>query len=830
LKRPLLTFVIGGVFGMAIASSFGMLWIAIAGSGAGMLAYLAAGGRAQGLATALLAAAAVTMGGGWFERFETIQVSLIPLPNEAVEEARLKGKIVTPPELDGDRAVFDLLATSLEFQGRALTLPKPERVKVYVRFETEEERDRTSMWKRSDEMTLNGELKRPMPATNFGGFDYREYLRQQRTFWTLHVKGIENASAVEGVRWTPSWLLSWVDRLRESMSERVDAVYSQPVSGFMKGLLIGMRDDLDPEQFQAFSQIGLTHILAISGLHVGIYAGTLLWLLGRLPLTRERRLVLVMAAVPVYVVVTGASPSVLRAGIMAVIALYAARRNLLKDGLHVLSAAAMLMLAWNPFYLYNVSFQLSFAVTAGLIIGVPLMNEWVRIKHPVLQSAISVTLVAQLVSFPLTITYFNAFSLVSFPANLILVPLFSMAVLPLGSISLLLSYAFPQAAPFAAWGAERLVFLSFQVIEWMNGFEGASTIWATPPLWWIALYYALLYACGASLKGRLRMLSWPKHYIAIPCAAALIGLLVYAYAPNSLDRSATVAFLDVGQGDAIWIRTPYGKQALIDGGGTIRFGKPADEWKQRRKPFEVGADVVVPLLKRRGVHALDAVFVSHLDTDHIGGLQAVLEHIPVRRMFFNGTVKRGETSERLLRTALEKGIPLAEVAAGMTIRLDPVTDIQVLYPEAMPGVPEEAQQNEVSVVFLLTVYSRKFLFTGDIGAAEERAIVERLRTDGEGNLGGDGNNDDDDGAVVDVIKLAHHGSKTSTTQEWLDYWKADVAVVSVGRSNVYGHPHAAVIDRIDRARLMTFRTDTGGEIQFRITPSSFQVRTKKDVE
>lgn len=818
MRRPLLWLAASWIAGMCVAAHADMLWVA-AGSVAAALAAWAANGPSRNRRwIALAAALAFLIGGGRFAQFEAASFTRVPLPPEAEAAAVLSGVIASLPELDGDRIVFDLAVEQMRLNGVSTPL-FGEKVKIYIRFESEAERQTAAKWERGDEAIVFGELRPPMEATNFGGFDYRLYLRRQHIFWTAHAKGLGGVIVSPSTDGSFYKAAAWVDRVRRGMGERIDALYPQPVSGFMKGLIIGVTEDLDPERYREFSQIGLTHILAISGLHVAIYVGSILWLLARLPLTRESRLTIAMAAVPVYVVLTGASPSVVRAGIMAVISLYAARRGLLKDGLHVLALAAVGMLAWDPYYLFNVSFQLSFIVTAGLIIGVPLLNEWIRLKRPAIQSALSVTLAAQFASFPLTVYYFNQFSVLSFLANLVMVPLYSLLILPLGSVTLVLAYLHMPLASALAAVNRLLTEISFTAVERLADVERAITIWPTPPVWWVAAYYAVWIAGLAAAAGKLSLgKDSPNRLLALPFGLIFSLLLLYGYAPDLLDRSGSVAFIDVGQGDAIWIRTPYGKQLLIDAGGTLRFMKPGDEWKIRKDPFEVGRDVVVPLLMKRGVHSLDAVFLSHADMDHIGGLAAVLDAIPVRRLFFNGTLKENETVQQVLREALDKGVPLTPLSSGMRVRIDPVSEICVLYPEPVPDPVVRPDQNAVSLVFVLKMYSKTFLFTGDISAAEERKIIEKLK---ENAVAGDW-----DLTKTDVLKIAHHGSKSSTAQEWLDYWDPAVAVVSVGRTNIYGHPHPTVVERLDRGRIPTLRTDLHGEIQFRVTKDSFQMRTK----
>lgn len=357
----------------------------------------------------------------------------------------------------------------------------------------------------------------------------------------------------------------------------------------------------------------------------------------------------------------------------------------------------------------------------------------------------------------------------------------------------------------------------------MNSLDGAYSIWASPPLWWIAVYYAvgfwiLAFLSGHSFGIRLRI----PPGIAASAALTLFAVsLVYAYWPDMFDRRGTVSFIDVGQGDSILIRTPHGKTVLIDGGGTLSFGKPGDEWRKRKEPYEVGRKLLVPLLKKRGVHRIDALFMSHGDTDHIGGLQAVLEEIPVKRIWFNGTLPNSEVSETLFQTALTKSIPLSPAYAGDTIPIDGVTQIRMLHPQA--PVNKEAvrfleDQNESSLVFELSMYGSTFLFTGDIEDDAERSIVTQLT-----ESGADNNN-----SAVDrsVLKIAHHGSKTSSTEEWLRLWKPKVAVISVGRNNIYGHPHPSVTQRLQELSIPYLRTDRHGEVQFLVTKRNLKARTK----
>ncbi len=818
MRRTLLWTAICFVTGMAVAGTVSWQGIAFAVLLFGML--LISGMalfRRQDWPFIVGLILSFALGAAWYEQHEIGNTTHFPFAEGIEQSMRLHGMIVTHPVIDGDLVVFDLRSTAASWEAKTMDT-FGEKVRVFLKLTTPAEIGIVKEWSRGEQMVLAGVLKAPMHATNFGAFDYRDYLYKQHIHWTLHVKGAGNVKTKPIEPWTIHQGLAHVDRLRDKLSARVDTLFSQPVSGFMKGLLLGVRDDLDPQSYDAFSQIGLTHILAISGLHVGLYVGAILWLLRRVPITREQRLMLTMIAVPIYVVFTGASPSVVRAGMMAVIALYLAKRHVLQDGLHVLACTAVLMLIWNPYYLYNVSFQLSFAVTAGIIRSVPWLTAMIPIQSRVVNTAIAVTLSAQLVSFPLTIYYFNGFSLLSFIANLVMVPLYSFVILPLGAIAIIVSYIFFPFADGLSSLVQWIVVFSFETVDLLNQIEGMFLIWATPPLWWIGAYYLVLFGI---LWANYERMKWKVliRYVVLGSGFIIFAfILAYAYPLNWGERSsAVISFLDVGQGDAILIRSPSGQHLLIDGGGTLRFQKTEDQWKLRRDPYEVGKDVLVPLLKKRGVRTLDALFLSHQDTDHIGGLQAVIEEIPIRHVFFNGTVKPSDTASQFFRTAIAKQIPLSIIDSGSTLQIDSNTTIHIIQSGTQGRqVIALKEQNKASLVLLMSIFSRTFLFTGDISAKQEAQILSRVSS---ATI--------TDGVPVDVMKIAHHGSKNSTSGAWIDAWKPGIGVISAGRNNVYGHPHPTITQRLMSQQIMTYRTDLHGEVQFRITPGQFQVRTKR---
>ncbi|MDN4082722.1 ComEC/Rec2 family competence protein [Paenibacillus polymyxa] len=835
----------------------------------------------------------IALSGGGFHWFwhDTHNVSSIPgalhVSSSVIEDMPVQaaGFIASEVEIDGDRAQFEMRVTSIHHFASHSNKDEhrgsiSEQVIVHIKLAAKQEQQLAAAWQRGDAILLRGSIKVPAKAGNFGSFDYSEYLHTQGIHWLIKGAGAASLQRQKASLWNRYTLLRWNDQLREQLGQKMESAFTSLLhAGYMKGLILGVTDELDPATYNEFTQLGLTHILAISGMHVAVYAATLLYLLKLLRVSRETSLTIVMVLIPVYVLLTGASPSVVRAGIMAMIGLFAARRGLLKDGLNILSVSALLMLLWNPYYLLSVSFQLSFLVTGGLLIYMPLMKPFFA-KWPLLIGGeVAITITAQLVSFPMTVFYFNQFSILSFAANFLLVPLITYIVLPLGTVAMGMAFLWGEGARILAWPAEQLNDLTFSLVKWMNVDDAYVSIWPSSSILWVLAYYAALYSVLYWLKtwlisrrqtgdisdvksnpiaspvhtglaasaewaailqtdhepkgaGKFAHRQWDgyRHVALALSGIAWLGILCIGYQSPSERNTGVVQYLDVGQGDSILITTPGGKHILVDGGGTMDFATGKNAWRKRIDPYEVGADTIVPLLKQRGVHRLDAVILTHGDHDHAGGLQAIFDQIPVTTLFFNGTLTDKAPFRKLLNTALNKQIKLYGAHHSMEWEPDRDTTIRFLYPfkleENESGqLPVMKEQNHYSVAMILEMEGVSFLFTGDMDDAAESLLLSELthsssHVKAQGAIGAARK-------AVDVMKVAHHGSKYSTSEEWLSYWQPKVSVISVGASNTYGHPNQAVLERLAEVDSAIYRTDTMGEVQIRAQQGKLSVRYQR---
>lgn len=750
-------------------------------------------------------------------------------------EALLSGTIASSIKLDGDRASFTMMTERID--ANEISAAISERVRVNLRLTSIEELESAKTWQRGASLIIRGQFKRPPTASNWDSFDYKQYLLTKRTHWLFEVKGLGEVETAKGRVWRLQHMLSWADQGQVLLGDRLEQLFPQELQGLMKSQTIGLRDELEPELYRKFSHIGLSHILAISGLHVGIFTAVVLRSLKLLGLSRERCLLICIALIPAYALLTGAAPPVIRAGLMAMIGLEAARRNRLKDGASILGIAVILMLLWDPYMLSSISFQLSVLITLGLILGVRPVSGLLPIPHQAIRGTVAVTVVAQVVSFPLTIYYFNHFSLLSFPANLIFVPVISILVIPLTILALLLTYVSVNVAGWLSLLVTWMMKVILSGIDLLARLDPFGSVWPSPPVWWIVLYYlmvAVFIQCMIWYKrieikpisrNELKLSRKKWLLMAMLSATCLAMLLAYGYNPERWRTEGEVSFIDVGQGDAILVRTPDRYNILIDSGGTLRFSRKGEEWRERFDPYEVGKDTLVPIFKKRGIRQLDALILTHLDQDHIGGALAVLQEIPVRRIIFNGMINKQDASIQLFNKALELGIPIYTAERGRSMKLGSHTNLTFLHPNPLnDGISLDTKQNDASVVFLLQIYNSRFLMTGDMEERAELGLLSWLT--GEGAYSSMIAADEEADRRIDVLKVAHHGSKTSTIEAWLEYWQPSSAVISAGRNNMYGHPHPSVVERLLARDIAIYRTDLQGEVRFMVTPKGMTSATK----
>lgn len=660
-------------------------------------------------------------------------------------------------------------------------------------------------------IAVEGEVSLFAPARNPGEFDAAMYYRALGiSFRLFDARVLANSASYSVYREN-------LYRLRRYFERVYDSVLSEEDAAVLKAMVLGEKSELDAESKQLFQRSGISHILAISGLHISLIGMLFYHVLQKMKLPRVPSAVLCIALMAAYGHMIGMSGSACRAVLMFGMKLLADLLQRTYDMLTALSLAAVLMLMEQPLYLRQSGFLLSF----GAVLGICLFSELAapdleRIKNKAFRktaAAMSGSLSIFLVHFPIILCSYYEFPVYSFLLNLIVIPAMSV-VLVMGLVCLVCG-----SIGGVFFGVAKLAGLICHVF--LAGFEAISKFSLKLPLaqwivgrpdnWKIVVFYMavlILYFMHIYAKriSKSRRASALNMYVKIPYWYRLILIVVsVSFLSFHGIYDTCVTFLDVGQGDGIWIESISGKHYLIDGGSTSKS--------------QIGQYTLLPYFKYRGVSRLDAVFLTHLDEDHISGVRELLERcdtdgrasgIKIERIIIAQAAIKDAPYYELKTLCEENGIPLLYAKAGDVIG-DKTLSFEVLHPD---GGYNPESRNAYSLVLKLTLNDGDVpfhaLFTGDVEAdGEERAVAYLKKHDADTH--------------IDLYKAAHHGSKYSNTWELIGTAEPTLTVISCGEKNRYKHPHAEAIENFERAGSKIVMTKDVGAVMVHIRDGGWRV-------
>lgn len=741
---------------------------------------------------------------------------------------------------------IDLEVASIEFVDAAIDQQKQAsgRIRLSVRWPTPAQ---VAPFHCGERLRVAVQLLVPTDYRDPGAFSRSAYLLEQGITTTASVK----SALVE--RLPGSAPATWACRLRGLQSASTERLMQLPQA--MRGLPAWLRITPDDAVMLAamvagdrtylthslrvgFERTGSFHMLVVAGFHLAVVAGCIFWLCGRLRLPRLPATLLTMGASFAYAVFTGFALPVQRAFWM--VTLYLLGRLLYRErsALNALGFAALCLLAYSPRALFEASLQMTLlAVLAIAGMAAPLLGATI---HPYLRAAESLELVAidhrmdprlaqfrvllrmlaehlgkagfawigwkllprmvrkvlrcaeyffvtLCVELMLTLSmslYFHRVTLFALPVNLIVLPVL-LVLLPLALLTLLLLALWPAAAivPGAATGL--VMHASVQLVRWFGALRLGDVRVATPCLGQQILFYLLLAVAVAAALGNVRL---PRRWLRWTSALALLLAAFVAVLPRAVEHprhALLVEAIDVGQGDALLLITPEGKMLLVDAGG---FGG-----RQAAQDFDIGEEVVAPALWARGIRHLDAVALSHAHSDHMGGMAAVLRDFHPDELWV-GNNPPVEAYVALLSEAAQLNVRVRQLHAGQRFAFGGDA-VRVLAP--MEGyAPGREPANNDSLVLRVANGATSVLLAGDAEAAVEEAMTH------EPEIGST------------LLKVGHHGSRTSTTPEFLRQVRPQWAVISCGVHNRYGHPRREVLEELQQAGVRTFSTDLEGAVCF----------------
>jgi len=628
--------------------------------------------------------------------------------------------------------------------------------------------------------TLLGSLDVPSVSTNQNSFDYKNYLQSKHIYWILNADQMPLSTCMDDKK-TPQ---TYFQSIRWKGIQYIMEYFPKETGPLAAALIFGSRDFIQEDVLVSYQKLGIVHLLAISGLHVGMLAGMIYYLGIRSGVTRERMTTVLLLFLPVYALLTGAAPSIIRAVLMMELFLLLKKWNHLYT-LQTLDIFAIVFMAYtflSPFILYDAGFQLSFTVSISLLLSAPILLA--RFSNPIILLIIT-SIICQLAAVPIMLYFFFEFSIISILANLIYIPIFSFLLLPGLFILFLLHTAAGQSINILIWPIDFIIHSMDTFAGKLAQFPLATITLGRPPFIFMMLYLAaiwIFFHLWESHPGFKRLL----FAFFFP-----LGIFLFHGLFNTFSPQGEVTFIDVGQGESIFIRLPYGKgNYLIDTGGTISFTKEA--WKEKVNQYEVGKDVVVPFLKSKGVTTIHKLILTHGDADHIGGASAVIRNIKVNQIIFPAYEDPSELEKELIVLANAKRIPYLFTSAGMGWTAGGTT-FNILSP--MKGMSTE--RNDSSIVLWTRLGGLTWLFTGDLEKTGEEKLLARYKS-----------------LQADVLKAGHHGSKTSTSEAFLKKVRAKITIISAGKNNRFGHPNKEVLNALEERKIKIFRTDQHGGITY----------------
>ena len=693
-----------------------------------------------------------------------------------------------------------------------------------------------------DRISFAGKIRSIRNFNNPGGFDYRRYMAFKKIQTTSYVQGKQvvtlKKNREKGIR-------RFIEDSRCKISDLIEREGRGEEYGVLKALIIGERNSIPQHLREAFNRAGAGHLLAISGLHIGIVATITFiffrWILSYFKLflwnawTGKGAAILSFFPVLAYGLLSGMSPSTQRAVIMVTLFLMTFLFEREIDPFNTLALAAMLILAAYPPSLFAISFQLSFSAVFSIIYGLSwvqsnvllydksvIKKEWHQLAVKKLFSFLSVSFFAILGTMPLAMFYFNQVSTVGLAANLLLVPVTGFIVVPLGLLSVLLY-------PFSIWAASwcinasaAILAPSLDIVNFFSQLPFAAVKTITPTYFEICCFYMLVWAVlnlksvqpkaqgvehtGYDAGGNTQRAVFRRKTVIIVLAVVILAGSIdccYWFYNRFWRDDFRATIIDVGQGSCTLLELPGGQCFLVDGGGF-----------SDNSVFDVGAGIVAPFLWRKKIGTIDTIVLSHANSDHLNGLLYIARHFNVKRIWTNNE-SASTAGYRNLMEIIEKNKIHAPVFKDMP-RVYDINGVRlkILYPsdDFIDKRKKEKWRdlNNNSLVLKAEFGTKSFLFPGDIMAYAEKELIA---------IAGDE-------LKSTVILAPHHGSKTSSTELFLDKVRPELVIISSGWNNRFGFPHSLVLKRYRERDCRILRTDSHGAVTISTDGKSLKICSK----
>ncbi len=620
--------------------------------------------------------------------------------------------------------------------------------------------------KYGDSLYIEGEFKQPEEARNYKGYNYKQYLKTKKIIGTVELEKVKILKSSNG---------SFIHNIQKYIRDTINGTLTDEEGNLLLAILLGDKDKLSEDIQESFKTSNLSHMLAVSGAHVSYIILGLTYVLQNSIIGKKNGKIVCIIFLLAFMAITNFTPSVTRACIMAILTLFSSIIYRKSDVYTNISVAALITLIFNPYSLLDLGFQLSYGGTIGIIIFIKRIQEKKsnsKVINYIKQMAL-VSIYANIIIIPIMMYHFNTVSFTFIISNIMASPILGIIVIT-GFLFIIASITVKPLTRLIAIFIKPILSILIKISQICSKLPFSNILVVTPYMFNVISYYAIILYCIKSKKNNKC-----KIIICLLIVLILINFIIYIF-PQKL----RIFFIDVGQGDSTLIITPDKKTVLIDGGGS--------------DSFDVGKKVLLPYLLDRRILKIDYVLISHFDTDHCGGILTIMEKVKVKNIIISEQAEHSENYERFKKLMIHKKIRLIEVKKGDKIKIGRYSEFKILFPTSR--LLSENPLNNNSIVAQFNYNNFKMLFTGDIEKLAEQQILKAEKAE----------------IRADILKVAHHGSKTSSIPEFIKAVKPKIALIGVGKNNTFGHPNQQTIKNLENIKCRIYRTDLQGEIIIKI--------------
>lgn len=620
--------------------------------------------------------------------------------------------------------------------------------------------------KYGDSLYIEGEFKQPEEARNYKGYNYKQYLKTKKIIGTVELEKVKILKSSNG---------SFIHNIQKYIRDTINGTLTDEEGNLLLAILLGDKDKLSEDIQESFKTSNLSHMLAVSGAHVSYIILGLTYVLQNSIIGKKNGKIVCIIFLLAFMAITNFTPSVTRACIMAILTLFSSIIYRKSDVYTNISVAALITLIFNPYSLLDLGFQLSYGGTIGIIIFIKRIQEKKsnsKVINYIKQMAL-VSIYANIIIIPIMMYHFNTVSFTFIISNIMASPILGIIVIT-GFLFIITSITVKPLTRLIAIFIKPILSILIKISQICSKLPFSNILVVTPYMFNVISYYAIILYCIKSKKNNKC-----KIIICLLIVLILINFIIYIF-PQKL----RIFFIDVGQGDSTLIITPDKKTVLIDGGGS--------------DSFDVGEKVLLPYLLDRRILKIDYVLISHFDTDHCGGILTIMEKVKVKNIIISEQAEHSENYERFKKLMIHKRIRLIEVKKGDKIKIGRYSEFKILFPTSR--LLSENPLNNNSIVTQFNYNNFKMLFTGDIEKLAEQQILKTEKAE----------------IRADILKVAHHGSKTSSIPEFIKAVRPRIALIGVGKNNTFGHPNQQTIKNLENIKCRIYRTDLQGEIIIKI--------------